>query len=92
MFELPHIFFVIFSDFKIAPADLSQPFCPPCHITGETEHSYSFLQAIRASPCSTVNPGGDYMQGQHREKDTDKLLDMLCLSFLELYLMMNSLQ
>ena len=59
--ELPHIFFVvfvIFNDFKIALANLSQPFCPPCHVTGETEHSYFFrsvgVHAISFRFCNNV--------------------------------------
>ena len=83
---------VMFSDFKITPADLSQPLVPPCHVTEETEHSYSFLQAIWASPCITVNHGADYMQGQQRKGHRQTAWHATCFSLLELYLMINSLQ
>ena len=59
------------SNLVIAPADLSQQFFLLC-VSGETKHFHSFLRAIEASPCSRANHGGDYMQGQHGEKGTDK--------------------
>lgn len=90
--NITYFVFVIFSDGKIPLLTWANNFFFPSSCQSGNLHSYSFLWAIGASPCSTANLGGDYMQRHHRGKGTDKQFDMLFvfLSLLEICLINSS--